>query len=227
MNPEDIKWNDWQRILLGDTPPEFFIEVIIRPVILFLLLIFSLRLMGRRMAAKTSRIELTALFTLAAAIGVPLQAPERGLLPAVVIAFVVTFIGRQVAVIAFKDQRMEDKIIDELAIMVRDGIVQMGAMKNTGLTIERLMARLREAGIRHLGEVKRMYFEANGSFSLVKNEKPPPGLTVIPASDKDFLDEQKQTDINVCRTCGNNENEKDTDAKCSNCGDKKFVPAIR
>src|SRR6059058_5518901 len=105
MKPEDIKLGDWHRILFGEAPPEFFIELIIRSFFIFLLLIVSMRLLGRRIAAQLSRIEMIALFSLAAAIGVPLQAPDRGLLPAVVISVIVVGIGRLIAALACRNQR--------------------------------------------------------------------------------------------------------------------------
>jgi hypothetical protein len=48
-----------------------------------------------------------ALFSLAAAIGVPLQAPDRGLLLAVVIAVIVVATGRLIARMAFNSQEFE------------------------------------------------------------------------------------------------------------------------
>ena len=227
MNPEEIKWNDWQRILIGEAPGSFYLEIIIRTVFVFLLLIVSMRLLGRRMAARTSRIELVALFSLAAAIGVPLQAPERGLLPAIVIALVVVLIGRVVASLAFKDPKFEHSVVDEYTILVKDGVLQMGEMKKTRITLERLLALLRGKSIRHLGEIERVYFEANGSFSLVKKDHPKPGLAVIPVTDKEFLDEQPPADENVCRTCGSAEKQSNRNGKCANCGDSKWVSAIQ
>src|SRR5881296_1334450 len=105
MNPEDIKLSDWQRIVVGEAPPSFYIELVIRAFIVFVLLCVSMRLLGRRMAAQLNRIEMIALFSLAAAIGVPLQAPDRGLLPAFVIAAVVIALGRLVALISFNSQK--------------------------------------------------------------------------------------------------------------------------
>src|SRR4051812_37468641 len=98
MEPEQIKWNDWQRIILGEAPPEFLIELILRAVIIFFLIIVSLRLMGKRMSAQLTRIESTALFVVAGAIGVPLPSADRGLLPAIGIALVVILVGRLVSV---------------------------------------------------------------------------------------------------------------------------------
>src|SRR5215218_1790042 len=117
MKPEEIKLSDWGRIVFGETPPEFFIELIFRTLFIFLLLIISMRVFGKRMAAQITRIEMVALFSLAAAIGVPLQAPDRGLLPAVIIALVVVIVGRLVALFMFRSQTFEARVKDRLTIM--------------------------------------------------------------------------------------------------------------
>jgi hypothetical protein len=97
MQPEEIHLSDWSRILLGEVPASFFIEVVLRAAFLYLLLIISMRLMGKRMSAQLSRNERISIVSLAAAIGVPLQAPDRGLLPAFVIAVAVIGAGRLIA----------------------------------------------------------------------------------------------------------------------------------
>jgi uncharacterized membrane protein YcaP (DUF421 family) len=94
MKTEEFKLTDVHRILIGDVPPAFFIEVIIRTVVIYFLLILSIRLIGKRMALQLNVTELTAMVALAAAIGVPIQAPDRGILPAAVIAVVVVLSER-------------------------------------------------------------------------------------------------------------------------------------
>ncbi|MFL5808768.1 MAG: DUF421 domain-containing protein [Flavisolibacter sp.] len=227
MKPEDIKLSDWQRIFFGETPPEFLIELIIRSFVIFLLLMVSMRLLGRRMAAQLNRIEMIALFSLAAAIGVPLQAPDRGLLPAIMIAIIVVFVGRAVASLGFRNQKFEAIAEDEYATLVADGVVKMPKLKKTRLTVERLYAQLRGEGIRHLGEVKRLYFEANGSFTLIKEEKPRPGLVIIPGFDRELLEAQKHVEEKLCSTCGLNQAEQDVETgKCPNCGNNEWISAI-
>ena len=55
MKADEIKLGDWMRILFGEVPPAFFLEVVIRTVIIFFLLILSMRLFGRRMAAQINQ----------------------------------------------------------------------------------------------------------------------------------------------------------------------------
>ena len=71
MKPEEIKFGDWMRTFVGQVPPEFYIELVIRSFLVFLILLVSMRMLGRRMAGQLNRMEMIALFSLAAAIGVP------------------------------------------------------------------------------------------------------------------------------------------------------------
>src|SRR4051812_26248520 len=107
MKAEDIHLGDWGRILMGQVPATFFVEAFIRVFFIYLILTVSMRLMGKRMASRISRNELVAMVTMAAAIGIPIQSPDRGLLPAVIIAVLVVLIERGIAAWAFNNQKFE------------------------------------------------------------------------------------------------------------------------
>jgi uncharacterized membrane protein YcaP (DUF421 family) len=226
MKKEDIQIPDLHRVLFGEVPPDFFVEVVIRTVIIFFLLIISMRLFGKRMAAQINRIEMVALFSLAAAIGVPLQAPDRGLVPAFIIALVVLLVGRLLTRLAFGNERLEARLEDRLTILANDGVLDMRKLEGTVLTKERVFAQLRSNGFRHLGEVKRLYLEANGSFSVVREANPSFGLCVLPLRDPEFLEEQTQHKEKVCCTCGKRKAENGESDVCSNCRDNQWMNAI-
>lgn len=182
------------RILFGDLPAEFYIELLIRVIFVFLLLIFSMRAMGKRMSAQMSRNEMAALVSLAAAIGLPIQSPDRGILPAIVVAGVVIMVQRSVAYFAYKNQKVEKFAQGNISTLIKDSVIDKKEMLKVRLTHDRLMAQLRSQGIKHLGEVKRLYLEVNGSFTLVKERNVRQGLTVLPDFDQEFI--QRQNPVN-------------------------------
>lgn len=228
MKPEDIHWNDWLRIFAGDVPGTFYIELVIRAIAVYLLLMISMRLMGKRMSSQLGRNELAALVSLAAAIGVPLQAPDRGILPAFIIAFVVVFTERFIAAKTYRNQRFEQFAQGNIDMLVKDSVIDMKTMKRVRLTRERLAAQLRGAGIKQLGKVKRFYMEANGAFTLIEETETKPGLSLIPAWDEELHKRFKKVgDILVCETCGFARlPHKQTSAKCTNCGDSCWAEAV-
>jgi uncharacterized membrane protein YcaP (DUF421 family) len=227
MKKEDIHLFDWQRILMGEVPGSFYIEIIIRAAFVYLLLVVSLRFMGRRMASQLSRNEMAAMVSMAAAIGVPILDASRGLLPAVMIAIVVVCSQRIVSYWAAKNQTFEGISQDISVTLVEDAVLQLPEMKGSGISRELLFAQLRSNGLTHLGYVKRLYMEANGSFTLITEPAPKPGLSLIPEWDSDFLSElEKATDQCVCNHCGNRQPETDADQPCSRCNHQEWVQAL-
>ncbi len=227
MKPQDINPWDWQRILIGEIPPAFFIEVLLRMTVVYIILMVSMRALGKRMAAQLTRNELAAMVSLAAAIGVPILSPERGLLPAFVIAAIVVSISKLIARLSAKNQQIETITQGKIDTLVKDAVMDLKSMIKTRITKERLMAELRTDNIKHLGEVKRLYLEANGTFTIVKSDKPTPGLPVIPEIDPDFLKELNFNGVAVCYFCGNRNQTKNNREVCTNCNQSKWVPAVQ
>jgi len=174
MKSYEIVMDDWMKILIGNVPIHFFLEVVFRVLFVFLLLIFSMRLMGKRMASQLSRNEMVAMSSLAAAIGIPIQAPDRGLLPALIVAIIVILGQRWIARIAAWNEQFEEVSQGDIGVLVYDGVLNIKEMKITRISRERLFAQLRSEGIKHLGQVQRFYFEANGTLpSSTMNRQSP------------------------------------------------------
>lgn len=228
MKPEDINITDYMRILLGEVPWSFLIEVVIRIGFIYLLLMVAMRLMGKRMASTLSNSELAALVSLAAAVGVPMLAPDRGMLPALIIAIIVVGIQRLMSYYSYRNSKFEFATLGDISVLVKDGKMLMDVMKKNRVTPERLLAEFRSMGITNLGQVRRAYFESTGKFTKYLYENPRPGLCILPLWDESFVDEQREAaGIYACGNCGNTiHNEKEMDKACSNCGHTQWATAI-
>jgi uncharacterized membrane protein YcaP (DUF421 family) len=226
MKPEDVKLWDWERLFLGEVPPAFILEVVVRMALVYVILMVSMRILGKRMSAQFTRNELAALVSLAAAIGVPILAPDRGVLPAVVIAIVVVTISKVVAQMSAKNEKVEKVTQGTIDTLVSDGVMDFEAMRRTRISKERIMAQLRSENLLQMGEVKRLYLEANGSFTLIKNEEPYHGLAVIPEGDPEFLQLLRLNRQLVCHECGNLNESRDGKMKCANCGNVHWVASV-
>ncbi|MEJ7560620.1 MAG: YetF domain-containing protein [Pedobacter sp.] len=229
MKEFEIKFSDIHRILIGDVPYHFYLEVIFRVAFIYLILMVSLRLMGKRMSTQLGRNEMAAVTSLAAAIGVPLMSPDRGLLPAVVIAAVIITFQILIAKKASTNKKFESFTQDKYNMLVKDGVLDTKAMMSTRVSRDRVFSQLRSESISNLGEVKRLYFEAGGSFSILAAENPKPGLSVLPEWDVDMSSDMHQSvDQEICGYCGY-QDPGPVAAKekvCGNCQHKDWVSAV-
>lgn len=220
---------DYLRILMGETPWSFLVECSIRLVLMYILLLVGLRLMGKRMSGQLSRTELAGLVSLAVSIGIPLLSPDRGLLAPVVIVAVVVLTHRLVTQWVARHPTAEHALQGTNATLVTDGVLQLPIMQHVGLSQERLFAQLRGESLEHLGQVRRLYMEANGTFSLVEAEEPKPGLSIIPGWDKGFRQVQPVAPAAfTCRQCGQlAEAAQAPPTPCPHCGAGDWEPAVQ
>lgn len=203
QSQQHISIFDFKRLMLGQTPTVFLLEVAFRAIVTYVLLLVATRMMGKRVAGQLSIMEMTVLITLGAAIGVPLQAPERGLLAAVVILIVAIVYQWSLNLWAFRNRKAELLIQGDVTALVRDGCLDLPEMKRQALSHERLYSALRQAGIIQLGEVRRAYMEADGHFSIFHAPKPQPGLCLMPEQDLALYEgELAIPDRFACRNCG-------------------------
>ncbi|MFK4135711.1 hypothetical protein ACI2KR_26025 [Pseudomonas luteola] len=124
---------DWHRILLGDTQWSFMIEVLLRGAIVYMLLLFMMRLIGRRVAAQLSISELAVMLTLGAAIGVPLQTPEKGILPAAVLLLTALLFQRGLSCFSFKSRSVEIAHALVVEVVRRPGNGTTGTLQTAAL----------------------------------------------------------------------------------------------
>jgi uncharacterized membrane protein YcaP (DUF421 family) len=224
MDKEDIRLDDWDRILFGQGTPLYLLEVVVRVAIVYLMILLAMRFLGKRMIAEVGRADVVARVSLAAAVGLPIQRPGRGLLVAAVIVVIIVLVSRYLNWITTKKERFEKSFQGIYSPLVIDGVLDKKRIDDARITREEVFAALRAEDIRHLGQVERLYMEADGKFSLVETEASKPGLCVIPHYDNLMRNRQEQTDCDVCAECG--KPWEHSSASCANCGGTDHENAI-
>src|SRR5688500_19409545 len=125
MKKEEIEPFDWQRIMFGNTPAEFTVEVFLRTLFIYLVLLVVLRLMGKRMDGQLTITEFAVMITLGAIVSVPMQIPERGLLLGIIALVCILIFERGINWLAVKNQKVEEATQGSLSVLIRKGIMQL------------------------------------------------------------------------------------------------------
>jgi uncharacterized membrane protein YcaP (DUF421 family) len=214
---------DPRRLLIGNEPPLFLLEVAVRAVFVYVVLLMAIRLMGKRVAAQLSLSELAVMVTLGAAIGVPIEVAEHGMIPAAVVLCVAVAYQRGIGFLSFKKRRIELLTQGDLVVLLADGVLNLAHMRKVGLSRERAFAALREQGIEHLGEVRRLYFETSGAFSIFRATSPRPGLQIVPP---DHGGLRAPDDLTACGSCGAVESSAAPPERCRSCQQREWTKAV-
>ena len=216
------------RLLLGQGNWSSLLEIALRAMVLFILIIFSMRLLGRRVASQYTLFELSVVVTLAGAVGVPLQATDRGLLPPILIMLTVILLHYTMARWSVRSPRFEAVISGSVSTIIQQGEIQLDELKRAALSRERLFAMLRRRQVQHLGQLKKVYLEPSGDLSIVFADVPRAGLSILPKTDSQLREAVAvATDVS-CSSCGRTEPDTQQQrSACIHCGDAAWIPAAR
>ena len=225
MDKSQIHLGDWHRLLFGDAPALFLVEVLVRSLVTYVLLLAAVRLLGKRMSAQLTVTELAVMLTLGAIASLAMQMPDRGILLGVWVLLLALIFQRGTTLLEWFSPRFETITQGRASVIVKDGILDLQSLRKARLSREQVFAYLRERNIYNLGTVKRLYFESCGEFSLYPAKDERPGLSTLPISDKEAKTLQPTLDHQmwVCATCGELVETNTTDQPCPHCGQKTWA----
>lgn len=227
MRKQDIVPGDWYRILFGETPVVFLAEILIRTFIMYVILLATIRFMGKRMGGQLTISELAVMITLGAIVSPGMQMPQTGLLLCTLILICALVFQRGINLLEYKSEPFERISQGKLSILVKNGVMQMDELKQTKISRQQLFAALRNKEIFNLGDVDRVYLEACGLFSIYTGAKPKPGLLLFPSDDQSiagFRQTTLENDI-VCANCGTVPGNSDRSRPCPECGVRQWGSA--
>src|SRR5215203_6826796 len=112
---------DWSNLLLGEEHWPFLGETALRTVVMFLVILVSLRLLGKRGVKQLSVFELGVIIGLGSAAGDPMFYKEVGLLPAIVVFAVVMALYKLVTFLNDKSKGFEKFVEGKPAYVISEG----------------------------------------------------------------------------------------------------------
>ena len=219
---------DWQRILLGETPVEFLLEVFLRTIVMYGFLLVILRFLGKRMDAQLTITEFAVMILLGAIISVPMQMQDKGIVLGVTALTCVLLFQRGINWLTVKNQRVEDVTQGTMSTVIKNGVLQIDEMQRIALSKQNLFAELRKKKIFNLGQIKRAYFEACGLLNVYEEKNKKPGLSLLPHGENKLVEVVATVDSGKmsCINCGFVSNKDDHGKNCDNCGAREWAEAI-
>ena len=147
-------------------------EFVVRGVVVYLFLLFFLRISGRRQIGQYDPFDLILLLILSNAVQNSMNAGDNSLIGGLISA--VTLISCHVALaqLTFRYPRLARLVDGKPQVLVNQGQADKALMRRELLTHEDLEAALRAGGCLGVHDVERATIEVNGQITVVLRPKP-------------------------------------------------------
>ena len=220
---------DWKSILLGEEHWHFLGETALRTLFMFLVILLSLRLLGKRGVKQLSVFELGVIIGLGSAAGDPMFYKDVGLLPSVLVFVVVVLLYRFITALINKSRHIEQFVEGEPTCVVQDGCFIVENFKKEPIAVDELFAQLRLNHISHLGQVQEAVVETNGEVSILflPDEKVKWGLPISPNLSEHRLQRIAEEGHYACTNCGHTQRLPAASSHtCPVCGKTEWLKAL-
>lgn len=184
------------------------VTAIIRTLIIYIFIIFAVRIMGKRQISDLQPTELVITLIVSDIASIPLENTEQPLLSGVIPVVILIACEILASFFMLKNSRFRKLICGSPVMVIENGKIKQDAMRKLRLTTEDLCVQLRQLNVFSLDEVQYCIVETNGKVSVLeKPESRTPtaqdlnitiddnGIEAVVISDGEYLD-------NSMKLCG-------------------------
>lgn len=218
----------WDALLFGTEESIFLLEVVIRTVIMFLVIIVGLRFLGKRGVKQLSVFELVVIIGLGSAAGDPMFYKEVGILSSVIVFVVIIALYALLTFLLGKSKKFENFLEGKSICLIENGVFAIDNFKKENLGSDEFFAELRLRGVYHLGQVETVIEETSGEVSVFffSEDETKYGLPIMLNSLKNPIQEIETEGHYSCTFCGFTEEKNPGNAgSCNHCGKGNWVKA--
>ena len=220
---------DWNELFLGSESWDFLLQIIFRTAVMFLVIIFGIRLLGKRGVKQLSVFELVVIIGLGSAAGDPMFYREVGLLSSIIVFAVIILFYTLVVYLIGRSKKIEILLEGKPILLIENGEFAIENFKKEKLGSDEFFAELRMKSISHLGQIEFAIEETSGEISIFFFEDNdvkyglPVLLNSLQKSTTVFLEERHYS----CTFCGFTEiKSQDSENTCKKCGKHHWIASI-
>ena len=195
---------NWKEIMLGSENWSFLFETGLRTLIMFLIIVISLRLLGKRGVKQLSIFELVVIISLGSAAGDPMFYKDVGILPALVVFVMIVSLYTLITYFIGKNRKFELLMEGSPICLIKDGVFATDNFAKEALGEDEFFAELRMQGVSQLGQIEEAIEESSGNISIFfyPEGEVKYGLPILPDSLKHTVQKITKADHYACVFCG-------------------------
>ena len=219
---------DLKQLMWGSEDWDFLPEVITRTMIMLLVILISLRVLGKRAVKQLSIFEIAVIIGLGSAAGDPMFYKDVGILPAIIVFTMTVGLYKLITYLIGKSKRFEDIMEGKPICLIKNGAFSIEDFEKQSMGEDEFFAELRMQSVSQLGQIETAIQESSGDMSLIfyADEEVKYGLSVMPGSLDNWQQKISDTNYYSCIFCGYTEKLKPVDeCICPECKKNRWVKA--
>jgi uncharacterized membrane protein YcaP (DUF421 family) len=165
MSPEITPF-DWHRILFGDPPVTFMLEIVLRVVLIYVFAVAFLHVLGKRGQKQLTPLEYMVIIALGSATGDSMLYPDVPVLHAAVVVVALMAVTELISQLKLRVPQIGSYIDTHPTTIVEHGHLVDENVRAERLSDAEVVGMLRERGVRNIGDIEYAFLEVSGAMSV-------------------------------------------------------------
>lgn len=143
-------------------------DIVLRAVVLYVFIVFVMRVIGRRELSSMTPFDLVLLIILGDAIQQGLTQDDYSVTGAIVAVATIATLQVLTSYLSYRSKKARTVLEGDPIVLVDHGQIVQGNLKRERMTEDEVAEEMRQQQIPSLDEVEWAIIEANGSISFIK-----------------------------------------------------------
>lgn len=144
------------------------LTTLLRGFILYFVIMFSIRLMGKRQIGEMQPTELVITILISEIAAIPLDSNDIPLINSILTVFLLAGLSILTSVLTLHSPRFRKVFDGHPAIVINNGRLDQQKMKDLRLTVQDLMSAARQQGVFDIEQIQYAIIETNGAVSIMQ-----------------------------------------------------------
>lgn len=140
---------------------------LVRATVLYAVVIFLIRVMGKRQIGELQPAEFVVTMLVSEIASIPMQDNTIPILNSISALFVLVAYEVITSVVSLKSYKFRAFMQGHPIIVIRDGVIDIKALKKMRMSVNDLMGALRQKDVFEISQVSYAIFETNGQISVL------------------------------------------------------------
>lgn len=148
------------------------VQMGVAAICIYLYIIFITRITGKRTFAKMTSFDFAVTIAIGSILADAVNKPVSGLMPAFISLGLLAVLQAIFAKITSSSSKAQNTLTNTPILLMKNGAIFKDNLKKALVSKADLMAKLREANVLQLSQVKAVVFETTGDISVLHSELP-------------------------------------------------------
>lgn len=149
----------------------FYINVILKCIVVYIILIVALRMMGKREIGELSIFDIVIYLIMSELLAISISDANASVFQSLVPIMVLSLLQIFISIMILKSKKLRDLIDGKDVVIIEQGVLRQDLMRKNRYNIDDLLSQMRMQGYFHIKDIAFAVLETSGDLSVIGKQE--------------------------------------------------------